>query len=110
MINKIDHWLTTGIHLNHLDGWRLYCAEFIVFGVKQARACLFAGLFFFPPMGLVIGPFVGAFIGALVEVKGDNNRAVKVALGSFLGFVSGSLLKVIVSVILFGYSIYFLFL
>jgi len=70
---------------------------------------LFAGLFFFPPIGLVVGPFVGAFIGALAEVKGDNNRAMKVAFGSFLGFVSGSLLKVIVSVFLLGYSIYFWF-
>ena len=36
-------------------------------GSKQATrgsvAGLIAGLFFFPPWGLVVGPFVGAFIG-----------------------------------------------
>jgi uncharacterized membrane protein YoaT (DUF817 family) len=29
-----------------LAGWRRFGAEFLMFGVKEARACLFAGLFF----------------------------------------------------------------
>ena len=66
---------------------------------------IFAGLIF-PPIGLLIGPFIGAFIGALLEVQGDNTRAFKVAIGSFIGFVSGTILKLVVSSVLLYYAIY----
>ena len=68
---------------------------------------LFAGLLF-PPIGLLVGPFVGAFIGALSEVKGDNKRALKVAIGSFIGFITGTVLKLGVSAALLSYSIYYI--
>ncbi|KAA8997005.1 DUF817 domain-containing protein [Affinibrenneria salicis] len=29
-----------------LQGWRRFCVEFFYFGVKEARACIFVGLFF----------------------------------------------------------------
>lgn len=77
-------------------------------GGRKATIGTFVGLFlglFFPPIGLLIGPFAGAFIGALSEVKGDNTRAFKVAIGSFIGFVSGTVLKVGVSTVLVYYSI-----
>lgn len=46
MLNKFDHWL-----MNHqpdptLTGFRRFCREFWFFGLKEARACLFAGIFF----------------------------------------------------------------
>ena len=77
-------------------------------GGRKATIGTFVGLFvglFFPPIGLLIGPFAGAFIGALSEVKGDNTRAFKVAIGSFIGFVTGTVLKVGVSTVLVYYSI-----
>lgn len=51
--------------------------------------------FFIPPWGILIGPFIGAFIG---EVMGnaDSSNALKAALGSFAGFVMGTLLKLVV--------------
>ena len=78
-------------------------------GGRKATIGTFIGLFvglLFPPIGLLIGPFAGAFIGALSEVKGDNTRAFKVAIGSFIGFVTGTVLKVVVSSVLVYYSIY----
>ena len=78
-------------------------------GGRRATIGTFAGLFaglLFPPIGLLIGPFVGAFLGALSEVRGDNNRALKVAIGSFIGFLTGTLLKLGVSAVLLFYSIY----
>lgn len=78
-------------------------------GGRKATIGTFVGLFvglLFPPIGLLIGPFAGAFIGALSEVKGDNTRAFKVAIGSFIGFVTGTVLKVVVSSVLVYYSIY----
>lgn len=77
-------------------------------GGRKATIGTFIGLFvglLFPPIGLLIGPFAGAFIGALSEVKGDNTRAFKVAIGSFIGFVTGTVLKVGVSTALVYYSI-----
>ncbi len=78
-------------------------------GGRKAIIGTFLGLFMgflFPPLGILIGPFCGAFIGALLEVQGDNNRALKVAIGSFIGFVTGTILKLVVSSVLFYYAIY----
>ena len=78
-------------------------------GGRKAVIGTFLGLFMgllFPPVGLLIGPFCGAFIGALLEVRGDNNRALKVAVGSFIGFVTGTILKLVISSVLFYYAIY----
>ena len=78
-------------------------------GGRKAIIGTFLGLFmglFFPPIGLLLGPFCGAFIGALLEVRGDNNRALKVAVGSFIGFVTGTILKLVISSVLFYYAIY----
>ena len=72
-------------------------------GGKQATrgsvAGLIAGLFFFPPWGLILGPFVGAFIGELME-SASKGKALKVALMSFVGFVLTTGLKIIYSGIL----------
>ena len=69
-------------------------------GGKQATrgsmAGLIAGLFFFPPWGLIIGPFVGAFIGELMEGS-SKGQALKVALMSFVGFLLTTGLKIIYS-------------
>ena len=78
-------------------------------GGRKATIGTFLGLFvgfLFPPIGLLIGPFFGAFIGALLEVQGENTRAFKVAIGSFIGFVTGTILKLVVSSVLLFYAIY----
>jgi len=43
---RIDQFLTTYTPRRELSGFRRFAAEFIFFGLKEARACLFAGLFF----------------------------------------------------------------
>ena len=58
-----------------------------------------AGLFFMP-WGLVLGPFAGAFIGEMLHDRTDNARAVRVAFGSFLAFVLGTGLKLVVSLLM----------
>ena len=59
-------------------------------GGRKAILGTFLGLFIgllFQPIGLFVGPFIGAFIGALLEVQNDT-RALKVAIGSFIGLVT----------------------
>ena len=57
----------------------------------------FGGLFF-GPLGLFAGPFVGALAGELIHgrAKGIGNlgQATKVGLGTWLGIVLGTVLKV----------------
>ena len=59
---------------------------------------------FFPILGffgIIIWPFIGALTGELLN-KSDSNTAVKAAFGSLIGFLTGTFLKFVVSVIYLG--------
>ena len=51
--------------------------------------------------GIVIWPFVGALVGELFN-KADKKTALRAAFGSFMGFLTGTFLKFLVSVIFLG--------
>jgi uncharacterized protein YqgC (DUF456 family) len=58
------------------------------------------GLFFGVP-GMIIGPFVGAFVFELVY-KRDTKQAFMSALGSFVGFLLSTGIKTILALIMLG--------
>lgn len=54
---------------------------------------------FVGPMGIILGPFFGAIIGELIDGK-KSSQAFVAGLGSFLGFLAGTLCKLVISVAL----------
>ena len=62
-------------------------------GIYGSVLGLIVGLFF-APFGIIIGPILGAIIGELSSGK-ETKEAIKTGLGSFMGFMLGSLIKVI---------------
>lgn len=86
------------------------------YGVWGSTVGLFVGLFM-GPWGIIIGPFLGAVVGELIyfnrhpqttlneteqslnnveQKKNSNlNRALRAGLGSFIGLLTGTILKLI---------------
>ncbi|MEH6680447.1 MAG: DUF456 domain-containing protein [Sediminicola sp.] len=59
----------------------------------------------FGVFGIVIWPFIGAFVGELLN-KTEKKTALRAAFGSFLGFLTGTFIKFVVAIIYFGLFIY----
>jgi len=93
---------------------------------------------FFTPLGLLVGPFLGAFVGELINnhykekraklesAKADsteispeantvqnsssgNDKALKVALGAFLAFIVGTGAKLIIGSLMIYYAVKIVF-
>lgn len=59
---------------------------------------------FIPPWGLILGPFIGAFVGEILANTSAEN-AFRAALGSFIGFLFGTLLKLVTCFVMAYYLI-----
>ena len=66
---------------------------------------LLIGLFLPIPGGFIIGAFLGAFVGELTH-NIDKKRALKSAFGSFLGFLTGTFMKFVVTLL---YAIFYVY-
>ncbi len=58
------------------------------------------------PFGILIGPFLGAFIGEIIFNKTKGPQALKSALGSFLGFLASTIMKLTISLVFLGIFIW----
>ena len=63
-------------------------------GVIGGMIGIVVGLFFFPPFGIILGPLVGTVIGDMIA-GGTFTKALNSGIGSLLGFVVGTSIKLI---------------
>ena len=81
-------------------------------GSKYAEKGSMYGMIFgiiFTPVGMILGAFLGALIGELAWADKEIGPALKAAVGTFIGFMLGTGLKTIVSVIFLWRIIAFCF-
>ena len=71
-------------------------------GIWGATLGMLAGIIFFPPVGIILGPLVGAIIGEAVR-GASLKQSFRAGMGSLLGFMLGTGLKLIASMIMTFY-------
>ena len=72
------------------------------YGIWGTNIGLVVGIFAPIPFGFLIGPFVGALVGELIYNSQEKGQAFKAATGSFIGFLAGTFMKLLVSLLFFG--------
>ncbi len=75
---------------------------------RGAMVGLIAGIIL-TPVGMVLGSFLGAFLFEKYYTSKPTGEALKAAIGSFLGFILGTGMKVIVSVLILWQIIIYAF-
>ncbi len=71
-------------------------------GMTGATVGVFAGMFM-GPIGIVAGPVIGAVLGEMLNQKRTLDEAIKVGFGSFISFIVGTGVKIIVATMITYY-------
>ena len=71
-------------------------------GMTGATIGIFAGMFM-GPIGVIVGPFAGAVLGEMISKHRTLSEATKVGFGSFLSFIVGTGIKLVVAIMMTYY-------
>ena len=99
-------WLAITIIVSILDYYVPLKFTKITGGSKYAGRGAMIGMIagiILTPVGMLLGSFLGALIGEMMYAKKSFADSLKAAVGSFLGFLAGSGMKLIVCVCMMVY-------
>ena len=96
-------WGIVTVIVTIIDYWIPMYFTKVTEGSKHAERGSMIGMIvgiFLTPIGMILGAFLGALIAEMTWAKKDLGPALKVAVGSFIGFMLGTGIKIIVSVLM----------
>ena len=73
-------------------------------GIWGAVIGMLIGILFFPPLGIVFGLLIGAFVGEIMAGK-EHSQALRAGLATFLGSLTSMVIKLVLAIVM---TIYFL--
>lgn len=78
------------------------------YGIGGAFLGFLLGVMFLGPIGIIIGPLAGAFFGEFLSGR-KPKEAIQSAKGTVIGFLAGSLVKLVLILVMLGFLIAALF-
>ena len=73
-------------------------------GITGATIGVLIGAFVMGPIGIIMGPFVGAVVGEMIKERRPLDKALVVGFGSLLSFFVGTGIKLIAA----GWMMYYI--
>ena len=102
-ISTLVVWGVVTVLITIIDYWIPMYFTKVTGGSKYAERGSLIGMIigiFLTPIGMIMGAFLGALIAEMTCANKDFGPALKVAIGSFIGFMLGTGIKIIVSVLM----------
>ncbi|MDO8430271.1 MAG: DUF456 domain-containing protein [bacterium] len=78
------------------------------YGILGSFLGFVIGIMFLGPIGIIVGPFAGVFIGEILSGR-TQNEAIRSAKGALIGFLAGSAVKLALILVMLGFLIFALF-
>lgn len=76
-------------------------------GMWGSTIGLIAGPFVIPVAGILLGPFLGAVLAELIFTRKGLKQAIKSGIGSLVGFLTSSVVKIIILTLMLVIFIFF---
>lgn len=75
-------------------------------GIWGSTFGLLLGPFVIPVAGILLGPFIGAVAGELLVNRTPIKAALKIGIGSVLGFIGSVVTKAVIQIFMVGYFLF----